>query len=81
MEWEGSSDCVDEIKTFNDCMVRERRRFQWSENKPGSMYDYIQERLEERRKEKKFTELFTKEEIEAIKVLEAEDKEAQRVGK
>lgn len=57
MEWEGSSDCSEEIKNFNNCMVRERRRYQWMDNKP-SMFDYIQTRLEEKRKEKKFENLF-----------------------
>ena len=28
-EWENSSDCTQEIKSFNECMAQERRRFLW----------------------------------------------------
>ena len=29
MEWENSSDCVDEYKQFTDCMNMEMRRYNW----------------------------------------------------
>lgn len=29
MEWEGSSDCTNELKQFNECMKIEERRFMW----------------------------------------------------
>eukprot|EP00347_Sterkiella_histriomuscorum_P006526 403352429 len=74
MEWEGSSDCVDEIKNFSNCMTQERRRYQWQEIKPP-MFDYIQNRLEEKRKNKKFANMFTQQELEAIEKLKQEDKQ------
>ena len=70
-EWEGSSDCTQEIKNFNDCMVQERRRFSWMKEKPA-MYDWIQQRVEERRKEKKFLNILSVDEQEAIKKLNEE---------
>ena len=73
-EWEGSSDCTNEIKAFNDCMVQERRRFQWLDQKPV-MYDWIQQRIAERRKEKKFLNVLSAEEQQAIRELN--DKQAR----
>ncbi|CDW90958.1 UNKNOWN [Stylonychia lemnae] len=73
MEWEGSSDCIDEIKQFNDCMTRERRRYAWLDEKPP-MFDYIQNRLAEKRKEKKFAIIFKPDELEAIEKLREEDR-------
>lgn len=67
-EWEGSSDCMTEIKAFNDCMSMERRRFSWQEQKLP-MYDYIQNRIAERRKESKFLNILTLEEQDAIRKL------------
>ena len=46
-------------------MVQERRRFMWQETKPP-MYDYIQKRLEERRKEQKFRILQTEDELKEV---------------
>ena len=77
MEWEGSSDCADELRRFNDCMVRERRRFLWTETKPP-MYEYIQQRLAERRQEEKFQSLL--QEVGEARQMEAEDS-AAREGK
>ena len=51
-EWENSSDCVDEYKNFTDCMKMEQRRFNWmpaSQRREISKYDYIQQRLGEKR--------------------------------
>ena len=70
-EWEGSSDCTQEIKNFNDCMTQERRRFTWMKEKPA-MYDWIQQRVAERRKEKKFLNILSVDEQEAIKKLNEE---------
>ena len=28
-DWQGSSDCIDEQKVFNKCMVDEQRRYSW----------------------------------------------------
>ena len=49
-------------------MNRERRRFLWQDNKPP-LFDYIQSRLAEKRKEKKFANLFNSQELEAIAKL------------
>ena len=68
-EWEGSGDCSSEIKAFNNCITQERRRFAWQEVKPP-MYEYIQERIAERRKEKKFLNILSVEEQDAIKQLQ-----------
>ena len=64
-EWEGSSDCTQEIKAFNDCLTQERRRFSWMQEKPA-IYDYIQERVADRRREKKFLNILSVEEQNAI---------------
>ena len=67
-EWEGSSDCKEEIKAFNDCMTQERRRFAWLTEKPP-MYEYIQQRIADRNKNKKFLLVLSEEEQENIRKL------------
>jgi hypothetical protein len=68
MEWEGSSDCSAEYKAFNDCIAQERRRYAWQEVKPP-MYEYIMNRLEEKRKEKKYLNILKPDEIAALEQL------------
>ena len=61
-------------------MVQERRRFTWMKEKPA-MYDWIQQRVAERRKEKKFLNVLSVEEQEAIRKLneeQARQAQAQR---
>ena len=44
MEWENSSDCVDEYKNFTDCMRMEQRRYNWmgaEEREKLTKYDYM----------------------------------------
>ena len=51
MEWENSSDCVDENKNFNDCMRMEQRRYNWmgaEEKEKLTKYDYMQKRFSEK---------------------------------
>ena len=57
MEWENSSDCVDEYKNFTDCMRMEQRRYNWmgaEEREKLTKYDYMQKRFSE----KKFLNIF-----------------------
>ena len=57
MEWEESSDCVDEYKVFNDCMRDEQRRWNWlpqAQRAEIVKYDYIQKRIADRRFQTKF---------------------------
>ena len=52
-DWEHSSDCMDEYTGFQDCMKQEQRRWSWQ--KPNSTkYDWIQQRLAERKLANKF---------------------------
>ena len=41
-DWQGSSDCIDEQKSFNKCMVDEQRRYNWMDKaiRPP-LYDYV----------------------------------------
>ncbi len=76
MEWEGSSDCSAEYKAFNDCIAQERRRYAWQENKPP-MYDWIQQRIAERRKETKYLNILKPDEIAALEQLNEQKKMAE----
>jgi hypothetical protein len=67
-EWEGSSDCVEEITNFNSCMKQEQRRYNWSSEKPANMYDYIWMRVKEKRQERGF-ETLNKETEQALEGL------------
>lgn len=51
-DWKGSSDWSDEYKAFTDWMTRERRNWQWGEH-DMSMYDYIWQKLEKQKIERK----------------------------
>ena len=41
-DWQGSSDCLEEINAFNKCMVAERRRYAWMDKaiRPP-IYEYV----------------------------------------
>ena len=42
-DWQGSSDCMEEIAAFNKCMVDERRRYAWMDKSiRPPMYEYLQ---------------------------------------
>ena len=48
MEWENSSDCVEEYKQFNDCMKMEQRRYNYmpaEQRKNLDLYEYMQNRI------------------------------------
>ena len=53
--WQGSSDCSEEIDQFNKCMVAERRRYAWMDKaiRPP-IYEYVEQRIKERKKEAKY---------------------------
>ena len=41
-DWQGSSDCMDEQKEFNKCMVDEQRRYNWMDKSiRPPMYEYV----------------------------------------
>ena len=54
-DWEGSSDCIDEQKHFNQCMTDEVRRYNWMDraSRPP-IYDYVQQRIIEKTQEDKY---------------------------
>lgn len=56
-DWKGSSDCSNEYKAFTDCMTRERRNWLWNKHEE-SMYDYIQNRYEKDKLEKRHKPVF-----------------------
>ena len=47
--WDAGSDCQNEIKEFNNCMVSETRRYAWMDKaiRPP-LFDYTYERIKER---------------------------------
>ena len=54
MEWEGTDNCEQEYKQFNDCMTTEQRRYRWSDAKSTStLYDYTFARKKARMQEVK----------------------------
>ena len=54
-DWKNSSDCVNEYDDFTECMKQEHRRFSWLPEKDNvNKYDYIQQRLLERKQNNKF---------------------------
>lgn len=42
-------DCSQHIKNFNDCMLREKRKWIYREDRTIAMYDYIQKELAAKR--------------------------------
>ena len=65
--WEGSSDCQQEIKDFNKCMVDEQRRWNWMDkSQRPPMYDYVQQRIKEKALEQKYN-LLSEEESSLLK--------------
>jgi len=73
--WEGSSDCSQEIKEFNNCMLSEKRRYTWMDKATRpALYEYTYERIKERAQQAKYNLL---NEEEKIKIME-EVKEANR---
>ena len=66
-EWEGSSDCTQEYKEFNTCMVAERRRYAWMDKSiRPPIYDYVQNRIKEKAMETKYG-LLTEDESKNLK--------------
>ena len=54
-DWAGSSDCMEEINSFNKCMVAERRRYAWMDKSiRPPIYDYVQNRIKEKALEEKY---------------------------
>ena len=61
-DWTGSSDCIDEQKNFNKCMVDEQRRFQAIDKKERPpIYEYVQARILEKVEEDKYIGLILNE--------------------
>jgi len=65
MEWEGSSDCMTEYKNFNSCMESEKQRLK-KQPLTMSSYNYIQSRLDEKKKEEKFDMILSADQEAAI---------------
>ena len=63
--WQGSSDCTEEIDSFNKCMIAERRRYAWMDKeKRPNLYDYSFQRIKERALEGKQNFLSEEEKVD-----------------
>ena len=75
-DWEGSSDCMDEQKAFNKCMVDEQRRYNWMDKSiRPPMYEYVQNRIKERMEEDKFMGMIYVEEGQSRELKDAINEE------
>ena len=74
--WEGSSDCQNEIKEFNNCMVSERRRYAWMDKaiRPP-LFDYTYERIKERAQLASHNLLNEEEKIQVMEAVKEANKD------
>lgn len=68
--WEGSSDCTEEIDSFNKCMIAERRRYAWMDKaiRPP-LQEYTWKRIEEKRADAKYSLLDGEEQLKLRKMI------------
>ncbi len=57
---------MDELKTFNSCMSKERMRYRFFEEKPP-LYDYMLKRIDERKNEIKYLDVLSPKQIKSLR--------------